>query len=330
MSNQENTGRIHEKSLMQEIRKNKRRVHFYDVIITGKCQKGEVKSSSPPPRSKRNFITEVLLPSFFIKRGGKKQQPIFPKLVGDQIAITWIGHASFLIQTARHHLIIDPNWNNWVFVVKRLREAGMAIEDLPNIDLVLVTHAHFDHLSRRSLKKIAARQPIIVPQGVGNLVHDLGFERVHEMQWWESLTYKELKITFTPAKHWGARVITDRFRGYGGFAIEYLGRVIYHCGDSAMFDGFQEIGKKLKPEIALLPIGAYDPPSGRDHHMNPEQALEVFKTLGAKTFIPMHYGSYRMSYEPMHEPEQRLLSAAVELGAMNKIRFLIEGQPQVF
>jgi L-ascorbate metabolism protein UlaG (beta-lactamase superfamily) len=293
-------------------------------------QKSNVKSASRRKWTERNFITEVLLPSFFIKRGGRPQKPIFPKLSGNQISITWIGHASFLIQTAKHNLIIDPNWNKWVFVVKRLREAGIAIADLPMIDLVLVTHAHFDHLSRRSLKQIAARQPIVIPQGVRNLVHDLGFDRIHEMLWWESLSYKGLKITFTPAKHWGARVITDRFRGYGGFAIEYEGRVIYHCGDSALFDGFEEIGRRLKPEIALLPIGAYDPPSGRDHHMNPEEAMEVFKILKAKTFIPMHYGSYRMSYEPMHEPEQRLLSAAAEGGMLNQVRFLIEGQPQVF
>lgn len=289
-----------------------------------------MKSGSRRKWTDRNFITEVLLPSLFVRRHGEHRKPIFPKLQGDQIAITWIGHASFLIQTARYNLLIDPNWNNWVFVIKRLRKAGLAIEDLPNIDLVLITHAHFDHLSRKTLSRIAARQPIVVPQGVRNLVHDLGFERVHEMSWWESLSYKEIKITFTPAKHWGARVIADRFRGYGGFAIEFRGRVIYHCGDSAYFDGFEEIGKRLKPEIALLPIGAYDPPSGKDHHMNPEQAVDVFKSLRSKIFIPMHYGSYRMSYEPMHEPEQRLLSAASERGILNQIRFLMEGQPQIF
>lgn len=289
-----------------------------------------MKSGSRRKWTDRNFITEVLLPSLFVRRHGEHRKPIFSKLQGDQIAITWIGHASFLIQTARYNLLIDPNWNNWVFVIKRLRKAGLAIEDLPNIDLVLITHAHFDHLSRKTLSRIAARQPIVVPQGVRNLVHDLGFERVHEMSWWESLSYKEIKITFTPAKHWGARVIADRFRGYGGFAIEFRGRVIYHCGDSAYFDGFEEIGKRLKPEIALLPIGAYDPPSGKDHHMNPEQAVDVFKSLRSKIFIPMHYGSYRMSYEPMHEPEQRLLSAASERGILNQIRFLMEGQPQIF
>lgn len=292
--------------------------------------KATEKAISRPKWTERNFITEVLLPSLFVKRNGQQQKPIFPKLTGEQIAITWVGHASFLIQTPQRNLLIDPNWNNWVFVIKRLRRAGFAIEDLPNIDLVLITHAHFDHLSRRTLSKIAARQPIVVPQGVRNLVHDLGFERIHEMQWWESLSFKDIKITFTPAKHWGARMIADRFRGYGGFAIEWKGRVIYHCGDSAMFDGFSEIGKRLKPEIALLPIGAYDPPSGRDHHMNPEQAMQVFQMLGAKTMIPMHYGSYRMSYEPIHEPEQRLLAAASNHGLLHQIRFLIEGQPQVF
>lgn len=101
-------------------------------------------------------------------------------------------------------------------------------------------------------------------------------------------------------------------------------------GDSTYFEGFQEIGKKLKPEIALLPIGAYEPPSFRDHHMNPEQAVTVFHELKSKFMVPMHYGTYRMSYEPLHEPEQRLLAAAAQEGILHKVRFLIEGLPQIF
>ncbi len=280
--------------------------------------------------NQRNFITEVLIPSLFARRKGDQRKPSFPKLEGNQICVTWIGHASFLIQTAKHNILIDPNWANWVFVVRRLRKAGVALRDLPAIDLVLVTHAHFDHLHRKSLRQIAARQPIFVPTGVGNLVHDLGFERVHEMSWWESIDFRGLKITFTPAKHWGARMVTDRHRGYGGFHIQYKDRSVYHCGDSTYFEGFQEIGKKLKPEIALLPIGAYEPPSFRDHHMNPEQAVTVFHELKSKFMVPMHYGTYRMSYEPLHEPEQRLLAAAAQEGILHKVRFLIEGLPQIF
>lgn len=280
--------------------------------------------------NERNFITEVFIPSLFTRRQGVQYRPIFPKLKDDQICLTWIGHASFLIQTASHNILVDPNWANWLIVIRRLKRAGMALRDLPNIDLVLITHAHFDHLHRNTLRQIAARQPIIVPAGVGNLVHDLGFERVHEMNWWEKMTFRGLNITFTPAKHWGARVVTDRHRGYGGFCIEHGKRSIYHVGDSAYFPGFKEIGDRLSPEITLMPIGAYEPPSFRDVHIGPEQAIVAFEELRSKLLIPMHFGTYRMSYEPLHEPAQRLLMAGANAGLLQKIKFLVEGMPQIF
>ncbi len=287
------------------------------------------KRPEPTRWHHRNFITDVLIPSLFARKIGIQAKPVFPKITGNQFVITWIGHASFLIQTARHNILIDPIWSNWLTVIRRLRRAGIALHDLPNIDLVLITHAHFDHLDRSSLRKVAERQPIVVPQNVGNLVHDLGFERVHEMDWWQSYTYRGLRIIFTPAKHWGARLGFDRHRGYGGYVIEYEGRRLYHSGDTTYFDGFKEIGKRCAPEIVLMAIGAYQSLSARDHHINPEKALLAFRELGARTFIPMHFGTYRISYEPMHEPAQRLLTEASKHGLLSNIRFLIEGMPQV-
>ncbi len=281
------------------------------------------------PGRGKNFITEVLLPSLLSRKQGTKQKPIFPAVGPGQFCLTWIGHASFLVQTPEHNILIDPNWANWMLVIRRLRHAGLDIHDLPNIDLVLVTHAHFDHLNRRSLRRIAARQDIVVPAGVSDLVHDLGFERVHEMNWWDAYEFRGLKITFTPAKHWGARVLHDKHRGYGGFHIEYQGRSVFHCGDTAYFPGFREIGERLRPEIVLMPIGAYENPSDRDVHIGPEQAVIAFKELAGKTMIPMHFGTYRLSFEPPHEPAQRLLLAAAQAGITQNIKFLFEGMPQL-
>jgi L-ascorbate metabolism protein UlaG (beta-lactamase superfamily) len=278
----------------------------------------------------RNFITEVLLPSFFTRRAGMRQRPVFPMLKAGELCLTWIGHASFLVQTPKHNILIDPNWANWLLVIRRLKRAGFLPGDLPNVDLVLVTHAHFDHLNRRSLRQIAARQDILVPDGVVDLVHDLGFERVHEMGWWDSYTYRGLKVTFTPAKHWGARVLTDHHRGYGGYVIEYGGRSVYHVGDSTYFNGFREIGRRFQPEITLMPIGAYDTPSGHDNHIGPEDAVRAFQELGSQVMVPMHFGTFRLTYEPMHEPAQRLILASSRAGLLHRIRFLIEGVPQVF
>lgn len=279
---------------------------------------------------KRNFFTEVLIPSIFTKRAGRHKAPEFPELKDGELGVTWIGHASFLLQLGGHNLLIDPNWAKWLKVIKRVRHPGLKLHDLPSIDLVLVTHAHFDHLDRKTLRNVAADQPIVVPFEVGNLVHDLGFRSVHELHYWEHYAHGPLKITLTPCHHWGARMLHDSHRGFGGFIIEVGGRTIFHCGDTAYFDGFREIGVRHKIDVALLPIGAYDPPSGREVHMNPEEAVQAFHDLGAQWMVPMHYGSFRLSYEPLHEPVERLRTAARAHGVEERVAIIGEGEPRVF
>ena len=290
------------------------------------------RTSAQKKRAPHRFITDVILPALFSRKRGQRNHlpPVFPKLKAGQICITWIGHASFLIQGPHGNILVDPNWANWLLVVRRLRHAGLAHHHLPTIDLVLITHAHFDHLNRKSLRQIAANQPIVVPAGVGDLVHGLGFEKVYEINWWERLRFPGAAITFVPAKHWGARKVTDHHRGYGGYVIDMGGRTIYHAGDSGYFPGFREIGKKFRPEVALLPIGAYHGPKFGENHMTPEQALRAFGDLRSKFLVPMHFGTYRLSYEPLHEPPQRLMEEATRAGRLSDVRFLIEGMPTLF
>lgn len=125
-------------------------------------------------------------------------------------------------------------------------------------------------------------------------------------------------------------MIHDQHRGFGGFLIEYEGRTLFHCGDSAYFPGFREIGARTPIDIALLPIGAYDTVSGRDAHMNPEEALLAFQELKAGIFIPMHYGTFRLGYEPLEEPPARLMAAATQQGIQEHICLLREGEPMIF
>ena len=278
---------------------------------------------------KRNFITSVLIPSMFTRRAGKGGLPLFPKLKTGEVCITWIGHASFLVQTKTVNVLIDPNWSMWLKVIKRLKKPGFDLFHLPEIDFVLVTHAHFDHLDRRTLRKVAADQPIVVPLGVGNLVHDLGFNIVHELDDWQRLELGPLSVTMTPCHHWGARMLHDSHRGFGGFHMETEGRSIYHCGDTAYFEGFKEIGKRMDIEVALLPIGAYDAPSGREVHMNPEEAVRAFQELQAQKLVPMHYGTFRLGYEPLDEPPARLLACARDAGIDKKVLVMTEGTPVV-
>lgn len=280
--------------------------------------------------SPRKFFYELVWKAFLTPRVGQHKLPKFPKLTSGQVALTWIGHASFLAQFTDLNVLIDPNFANWLFFLKRIRRAGLKIEDLPPIDLVLLTHAHFDHLHRPTLRKLRSPKIAVVPWGVGDLAQNLGFQRVIELKWWESFSHDDWKVTLMPSKHWGARVLRDQHRGYGGFLLEHQGRRLYHAGDSAYFHGFKEIGRRCPPEIALLPIGAYYPDSFRHSHMGPDEALKVFKDIKAKLFVPMHYGTFRLSFEDLDEPPRWLRELAETAGSSHMLRFLEEGVPKIF
>jgi L-ascorbate metabolism protein UlaG (beta-lactamase superfamily) len=280
--------------------------------------------------SPRTFFHEMVWKALLTRRTGQHQKPVFPKLTDGQVAITWIGHASFLIQFTDLNVLVDPNFANWLFLLKRIKRSGLRIEDLPPIDLVLLTHAHFDHFHRPTLRRLPHPKIGVMPWGVGDLAHNLGFARVIELEWWETFTHKTWSVTLTPSKHWGARVLRDLHRGYGGFILEHQGRRIYHAGDSAYFDGFKQIGQAFNPEIALLPIGAYHPDSFRHGHMGPDDAIKVFKDLRSQWLVPMHYGTFRLSFEEMDEPPRWLLELAEQEGLTPKMRVLDEGIPTVF
>ena len=278
----------------------------------------------------RTFFRELVWKALLTRRTGEHKQPVFPKLLRGQVAITWIGHASFLIQFTDFNVLVDPNFANWLFLLKRIKRSGLKIQDLPPIDLVLLTHAHFDHFHKPTLRRLPHPKIGVMPWGVGDLAHDLGFARVIELEWWESFAHRDWKVTLTPGKHWGARTLHDQHRGYGGFVLEYQGRRIYHAGDSAYFDGFHEIGQRLAPEVALLPIGAYHPESFRHVHMGPDEAVRAFKDLRAQHLIPMHYGSFKLSFEEMDEPPRWLRRIAGEQKLSDRVYILDEGLPQVF
>lgn len=280
--------------------------------------------------SPRTFFRELIWKALLTRRTGEHLKPVFPKLTRGQVAITWIGHASFLIQFTDLNVLIDPNFANWLFLLKRIKRSGLKIQDLPPIDLVLLTHAHFDHFHKPTLRRLPHPKIGVMPWGVGDLAHNLGFARIIELEWWESFGQKEWKVTLTPSKHWGARTLHDHHRGYGGFVLEHQGRRIYHAGDSAYFDGFKEIGARLAPDVALLPIGTYHPESFRHVHMGPDEAVRAFKDLRAKLLVPMHYGTFKLSFEAMDEPPRWLRALAREQDLSSQVRILDEGVPTVF
>ena len=263
-------------------------------------------------------------------------EPSVPAPVHDaDTAVTFIGHSSFLLRMAGRALLIDPVFATRLILLRRQRRPGVRVRDLPPIDAVLLTHAHMDHLNLPSLHAVVGEMrgrnlqaPIaIVPNGVEDLVRKVGFREVRSLGWWQSSELDTLTITATPAKHWGARLFKDTHRGFGGYTIAASGApTIYHSGDTAWFDGFQQIGSRLRPNVALLPIGAYFPDSYRAVHTSPEEALRAFQSLGAQVMVPMHYNTFRLGREPMTEPLARIHAASRKAGVADRICALTEGE----
>ena len=251
-----------------------------------------------------------------------------------ELGITFIGHSSFFLQIGGRNILIDPVFVTNLVVLRRQRRPGVLPEQLPPIDLVLITHAHMDHLNIASLRKVIratrrlrGRGPeVVVPHGVDDLVSQLGFRHLSTMKWWQQIEVAGLRITMTPCRHWGARMFNDTHRGYGGYLLQKDNHSVYHSGDTAYFDGFSEIGRRLEPAVALLPIGAYFPDTYRTVHTSPEEAMRGFVELGSRWMVPMHYGTFRLGREPMEEPLQRLQAEAVRLGISDKVRVLTEGE----
>jgi L-ascorbate metabolism protein UlaG (beta-lactamase superfamily) len=285
-------------------------------------------------RRRAKSFTKLIRRSALTPRTGSIGKPVLARR--GELGLTFIGHSSFFVQIGGQNVIIDPNFARWLFVLKRLRRPGVRIKDLPPMDVVLVTHAHFDHLHRPSLRAIARhtrqqsdRAPVImVPRNVSDLISDLGFREIIELDMWEPWNHDGVQVTLVPARHWGARVVRDIHRGFGGYVLRSQRDSLYHAGDTAYFSGFREIGERLGPELALLPIGAYDP--FRAVHASPEDAVRAFLDLGSRWMVPMHYGTFRLSHEPMDEPLRLLAQEAETNGVQDRVLVLPEGVTHFF
>lgn len=224
--------------------------------------------------------------------------------------VTWIGHSSFLMTLGGSTALVDPVFSRRIgWTVTRHGAAGLTPEALPRVDALLVTHNHFDHLDAPSLRTIDRGTAVFAPRGLGRWFARRGFSNVHEMRWWDTRGAAALTITFVPARHWSRRTPWDTNRSHwGGFVVRGGGATVYHAGDSGWFGGFRAIGRRFPGiDVALLPVGGYDPAWFMEqHHMTPEQAGEAFLALGARSMMPMHWGAFRLTDEPLIEPVERL------------------------
>lgn len=234
-------------------------------------------------------------------------------------SVTWIGHATMLVQLDGLSVLTDPMFSARMFLVKRLAPPGVELHALPPIDVVIVSHNHRDHLDEPSVRALAAAHPeaqFVVPLGVAAWFKRRGIQRVTELDWWGSteITARggRVRVTLVPAQHWSMRSGFDTNQSlWGGYVIESPGTRAYFAGDTGYPAAFKEIGKQFPGiDYALLPIGAYEPRwFMKAQHIGPEEAAVAFGELGARRLVPMHWGTFRLSDEPLAQPPQLLRSA---------------------
>jgi len=233
-------------------------------------------------------------------------------------SITWVGHATLLVQVDGLSVLTDPNWSDragptsWIGA-RRLNAPGLAFEVLPRIDVVTVSHDHYDHLDLPTVKRLAAtHDPLfVVPLGLKAWFEANGMPRVVELDWWQEHEHRGVRFVCTPAQHFSQRSLWDGSRRlWASWAVLGRERRFYHGGDTGYFTGFKEIGRRLGPfDVAALPIGAYLPPEIMKRvHTTPEQAVQAFVDLDARTMVAMHWGTFDLADEPLDEPPARVIA----------------------
>ena len=228
------------------------------------------------------------------------------------------GHATVLVQIEGVNILTDPQWSERASPVswggpRRLSPPGLAFEDLPRIDVVLISHDHYDHLDLDTVKRLAAAyDPLfLVPLGLKAWFAKNGMTRVEEMDWWQEREYRTLKFVCVPAQHFSQRTLTDaNQRLWASWSVLSPERRFYFSGDTGYFTFFKEIGQRFGPfDVAALAIGAYLPPEMMKFvHLTPEAAVQAFIDLKAGALLGIHWGTFDLADEPLGEPPQRLLA----------------------
>jgi N-acyl-phosphatidylethanolamine-hydrolysing phospholipase D len=233
--------------------------------------------------------------------------------------VTWIGHATVLVQMDGVSFLTDPIWSDRASPFdfagpKRMVPPGIDFDALPPIDFAVVSHAHYDHADVPTLVRLAARGTrIFVPLELGAVLREAGITAVEELDWWDERSIGRVTIACVPAQHWSARTLLDQNQTlWSGWVVRGPTRRFYFAGDTGAFGGFAEIGARLGPfDLAALPIGAYEPTAMmRPFHMNPEEAVQATLDVGATNVIGVHYGTFDLTDEPLDEPPRRFHDAA--------------------
>lgn len=293
------------------------------------------------PAGFRAFLRWVLWERMWTRRPPELTDPLprpvapsFPARADARaITITWVGHASFLVQIGGLNVLLDPMWSERASPVqwtgpRRRTAPGIAFDALPAVDVVVQSHDHYDHLDDVTVRRIVARWPDahwLTPLGVGPFARERGARHVREADWWDELRLGPVAFTATPAQHFSGRSFAARDTTlWCGWAIRVGGRAVWFAGDSGYHSEFDAIGTRLGPfDVALVPVGAYEPRwFMRSVHMNPEDAVRAFGdmlrgSIGATprtAFVPMHWGTFKLTDEPLMEPPRRTRAAWAAAG----------------
>ncbi len=293
---------------------------------------------------------------FFLRRlaGSFRDRPGAPASVANDGAflrenarhsnptVTWIGHATLLVQMDHVTFLTDPVWSRRASPLgfagpKRFQPPGVALADLPPIDFVLISHNHYDHLDLDTLEALAERGPetrFLVPLGNAELLRSREISRVLELDWGQSVLHRGVRVHCLPAQHWSQRGLGDERRAlWSSWAVTGPERRFYFAGDSGYFAGFGAIGSALGPfDLAAVPIGAYLPLEIMQHfHVDPEQAARASRELRARRALGIHFGTFDLSDEPIDEPPVRFRKAASVQGfAADDIWILAVGEMRSF
>lgn len=239
--------------------------------------------------------------------------------------LTWIGHASFLLQIGGLNILTDPHLTGRASPFhsagpKRLQPPALDFADLPPIDVVVISHNHYDHLDLRTVRRLAQEHDpqFFVPLGLKAWFTAQGIQSaVTELDWWNDSSFRQLKLTAVPVQHFSGRSANDRNKTlWCGFVLECVDKKIIFAGDTGYSPDFKDIaGRFGAMDLALIPIGAYEPRSFmRPVHVNPEEAVKVHQDLQSRQSVAMHWGTFRLTLEPPDEPPRRLLQALKRAG----------------
>ena len=249
------------------------------------------------------------------------KEPNYQKIYkNEELMITWIGHESFLYQNKDINILTDPHFTERASPLsftgpKRYMAPGMKIDDLPDIDVVTISHSHYDHLDYGTVKSLSEKFKnilFVVPLGLKEWFEDKGIYNVKELDWWESTKVQRTAITFAPVQHWSARGLFDRNESlWGAWHFKNNSHSFIHLGDTGYTNDFKEIRKKLGPvDLAAIPIGAYEPRWIMEFsHMNPEEAVMSYFDLEATEAVGMSWGTFILTDEPVTEPLEKLNEA---------------------